>query len=86
MKSTLLFVIFYAIFTMLTNYVLIQLNGKPFNCLQGFSLKDILLYLDFDLDTVIVEHNSIIIPASFLHSINLVEGDKIEVLTIVGGG
>lgn len=71
---------------MFMNYILIQLNGKPFNCLPGFSLKDILLYLDFDLDTIVVEYNSEIIHDSVLDTTMLVAGDKVEVLTIVGGG
>jgi thiamine biosynthesis protein ThiS len=71
---------------MLTDYILIQLNGKPFNCLSGFSLKDILLYLDFDLDTIIIEYNSEILHDSILDVTIPVSGDKIEVLTIVGGG
>nr|YP_010728897.1 thiamine biosynthesis protein S [Lithothamnion corallioides]WEA77104.1 thiamine biosynthesis protein S [Lithothamnion corallioides] len=71
---------------MFTNYIFIQLNGKPFNCLPNFSLRDILTYLDFDLDSVIVEYNSEIIHDSFLDTTIPVSGDRIEVLTIVGGG
>lgn len=71
---------------MFTNYILIQLNGRPFNCLPKFSLRDILIYLDFDLDSVVVEYNSKIIQDSFLDTTIPVSGDKIEVLTIVGGG
>lgn len=71
---------------MLTNYVLIQLNGQPFNCLPSLSLREILIYLDFDLDSVIVEYNSEIIQNSSLDDTILVSGDKIEILTIVGGG
>nr|YP_009541673.1 thiamine biosynthesis protein S [Synarthrophyton chejuense]AYR05682.1 thiamine biosynthesis protein S [Synarthrophyton chejuense] len=71
---------------MFTNYTLIQLNGKPFNCLPNLSLKDILLYLDFDLDLVIIEYNSEILNDSILENILPVTGDKVEVLTIVGGG
>lgn len=73
-------------FIMFMNYILIQLNGKPFNCLPSCSLKDILLYLDFDLDTIVVEYNSEVIHDSVLDTIVLVAGDKVEVLTIVGGG
>nr|YP_010728749.1 thiamine biosynthesis protein S [Phymatolithon calcareum]WEA76905.1 thiamine biosynthesis protein S [Phymatolithon calcareum] len=71
---------------MLTNYILIQLNGQPFNCMPSLSLKDILSYLDFELDSVIIEYNSEIIQNSSLDDIILVSGDKVEVLTIVGGG
>lgn len=71
---------------MFTNYILIQLNGQPFNCLPRLSLKDILSYLDFELDSVIIEYNSEIIQNSSLDDIQLASGDKVEVLTIVGGG
>lgn len=71
---------------MFTNYILIQLNGKPFNCVLGFSLQDIILYLDFDLNSTVIEYNSVIIQNSDLDRIVAVEGDRIELLTIVGGG
>lgn len=71
---------------MFTNYILIQLNGQPFNCLPYLSLRDVLSYLDFKLDSVIVEYNSEIISNSSLDDIVLVSGDKVEVLTMVGGG
>nr|YP_010471030.1 thiamine biosynthesis protein S [Synarthrophyton patena]UVF62859.1 thiamine biosynthesis protein S [Synarthrophyton patena] len=70
----------------MTSYILIQLNGRPFNCLPNFSLKDILLYLDFELDQVVVEYNSVIIHDSILDTVLLVPGDRLEILTIVGGG
>lgn len=71
---------------MLTDYILIQLNGQPFNCRPRLSLKDIVSYLDFELDFVIIEYNSEIIQNSSLDDIRLASGDKVEVLTIVGGG
>lgn len=71
---------------MLTNYILIQLNGKPFNCASGISLQDIVMYLDCDLSSTIVEYNSLIVQSTDLDKIILLEGDKVELLTIVGGG
>lgn len=71
---------------MLTNYVLIQLNGKPFNCLSGILLKDILLYLGYSLDSIVVEYNSEVINDLELNKKIINTGDKIEILTIVGGG
>ncbi len=71
---------------MLTNYISVCLNGHPFNCSPGLSLKDFLDYLAFDLNSVIVEHNSEIVQAVGLASVPIMPGDKIEVLTIVGGG
>nr|YP_009660561.1 thiamine biosynthesis protein S [Corallina chilensis]QCS25509.1 thiamine biosynthesis protein S [Corallina chilensis] len=71
---------------MLTDYILIQLNGKPFNCIPGISLRDIILYLDLDFSSVVIEYNSEIIEKCDLSKTKVTAGDKIEVVTIVGGG
>lgn len=71
---------------MLTNYISIKLNGQPFNCASSLSLKDLLAYLAHDVDLVIVEYNSEIVQVKDFSSISVMPGDKIEILTIVGGG
>lgn len=71
---------------MLTNYISIQLNGQPFNCVSGISLRDMMVYLNFDLSSVVIEYNSAIVQNFELDKIIIVEGDKIECLTVVGGG
>ena len=71
---------------MLTNYIAIYLNGRPFNCAPDLSLKDFLEYLAFDINSVIIEYNRQIVPTVSLYSIMVKPDDKIEVLTIVGGG
>lgn len=71
---------------MLTSYILIQLNGKPFNCSHSFLLSDLLKYLNVDSQTTIIEYNGTILQEDYLHEITLVNGDKIELLTVVGGG
>nr|YP_009541776.1 thiamine biosynthesis protein S [Neogoniolithon spectabile]AYR05985.1 thiamine biosynthesis protein S [Neogoniolithon spectabile] len=71
---------------MITDYVLIQLNGKPFNCLRGISLEDLLRYLNFEIGFVVIEYNHMIIRDGDWKSIYINSGDKIEVVTVVGGG
>ena len=71
---------------MLTNYILIQLNGKPFNCCPNLSLKDLLVYLDCNLSSIVVEYNHEIVQATSFNKIFINSGDKVEVLTMVGGG
>lgn len=71
---------------MMNQYILIYLNGKPFNCRTNLLLKDLLDYLDVDINSSVIEYNSQIIQNLFLHRINLFEGDKIEIVSIVGGG
>lgn len=67
-------------------YNTILINGEPFNCLQSMSLYDLLIYLDFDIDRVIVEYNSKVISNYQFNDISIHNHDKLEVITIVGGG
>ena len=71
---------------MLTNYISIYLNGKPFNCMKNLLLSELLIYLDIVNESNIVEYNSTIVPEPSWNKIILKQGDKIELLTMVGGG
>lgn len=71
---------------MLTNYVLIQLNGQPFNCFPNMSLKDLVVYLNFNLNSVVIEYNFAIVQNTSFDQIIISNGDVVEILTMVGGG
>lgn len=71
---------------MLTNYISLYLNGQPLNCAPNLSLKSFLSYMGFDINSVIVEYNGKIIHMAIFDTVFIVSGDRIEVLTIVGGG
>lgn len=71
---------------MLTNYILIKLNGEPFNCSPNMSLEDLLIYLSYDVSSIIVEYNRAVVQNTSFNQIIISSGDIIEVLTIVGGG
>ena len=71
---------------MLKRYILIFLNGKPFNCTPNLLLSDLLSYLDINLNSIIIEYNNEIIQNRLLSEILLKQGDKVEILTMVGGG
>jgi len=75
-----------SLFFMLTNYILIYINGEPLNCLPDLSLEDLLIYLDFNLSSIVVEYNQSIVQLTAFNRIIIKSGDKIEVLTMVGGG
>nr|YP_009391944.1 thiamin biosynthesis protein S [Acrosorium ciliolatum]ARW60088.1 thiamin biosynthesis protein S [Acrosorium ciliolatum] len=70
----------------MNNYLTIFINGDPFNCDSSMSLKDILLYLNFNINSIIIEYNQDIINLSSFDSISLKNNDHLEVITIVGGG
>lgn len=67
-------------------YFKVLINGNPFNCYSSMSVQDILLYLQVDLQKVIVEYNKKVINYLQFDQIFLKEGDKLEIITIVGGG
>nr|YP_009393810.1 thiamin biosynthesis protein S [Caloglossa beccarii]ARW62372.1 thiamin biosynthesis protein S [Caloglossa beccarii] len=68
------------------NYITIYINGEPFNCQNNMSLRDLLLYLGFNLNSIIVEYNKQIVLLSQYTSVLFNQNDSIEIITIVGGG
>nr|YP_010903760.1 Thiamine biosynthesis protein [Hypnea wynnei]WCH56612.1 Thiamine biosynthesis protein [Hypnea wynnei] len=67
-------------------YNTVFVNGDVFNCHNKMSLYDFLIYLKFDLKTIVVEYNQEIVSLISLNEIFLNDGDRLEVVTIVGGG
>nr|YP_009509363.1 Thiamine biosynthesis protein [Gracilaria vermiculophylla]AXI97013.1 Thiamine biosynthesis protein [Gracilaria vermiculophylla]QXU75216.1 Thiamine biosynthesis protein [Gracilaria vermiculophylla]WDZ68045.1 Thiamine biosynthesis protein [Gracilaria vermiculophylla] len=68
------------------SYNTIFINGQAFNCHVSTSLKELLIYLEFELHSIVVEHNERIIRLTELEKTFLKSQDKIEIITIVGGG
>nr|YP_010988220.1 thiamine biosynthesis protein [Rhodochorton tenue]WOK79416.1 thiamine biosynthesis protein [Rhodochorton tenue] len=71
---------------MRNQYFTIQINGEPFHCINKMSLQNILSYLDIDASFSLIEYNNEIIQDDQLHHIFLQNNDKLEIITIVGGG
>nr|WCH58059.1 Thiamine biosynthesis protein [Cystoclonium purpureum f. stellatum] len=67
-------------------YNIVFINGEAFNCLHSMSLYDLIIYLDFDLNTILVEYNNEIISHCDFNHIFFKNKDKLEIITIVGGG
>nr|YP_010338674.1 thiamine biosynthesis protein S [Glaucosphaera vacuolata]UNJ18624.1 thiamine biosynthesis protein S [Glaucosphaera vacuolata] len=68
------------------SHITVEINGEPFVCENSYSLYELLDYLDFKLDLIIVEYNMEIIQHYELKNIFIKNNDKIEIMTIVGGG
>lgn len=81
-----LIVYFFISIYMFEHYITVFINGEPFNCNESMSLKDLLLYLNFNLDIIVVEYNKEIIDACSYDHCFFKMNDSIEVITIVGGG
>ncbi len=69
-----------------TSYNTIFVNGEAFNCFNSMSLYDLLVYLDFDTSRIVVEYNYKIISSDQFRNLLMNSNDRLEVITIVGGG
>lgn len=64
----------------------IQVNGEARTCAAGLSLQQLLEYLGWRPQLVVVEFNGAILPRSRWSEQPVAAGDRLEVVTIVGGG
>lgn len=71
---------------MKNNYITIQINGEPFNCPNNMSIYDLVCYFDINSKLVLVEYNEDMIYDNQFTDILLKPNDKLEIITIVGGG
>ncbi len=62
------------------------LNGDPRRVAPGTHLVALLAELDLDAAKVAVERNLEIVPRSTFASVELAEGDRLEIVHFVGGG
>jgi sulfur carrier protein len=64
----------------------LQVNGKDFHTTGQVSLPDFLEQLGFNPRLIAIEYNGEILHRQFWQNTRLQEGDRLEVVTIVGGG
>lgn len=64
----------------------IRINGRDAAIPEGQSLEDFLTLGKFDLKAVVVEVNDRIVPRDQWTALPLVGGDRLEVVSFVGGG
>ncbi|NEO98382.1 MAG: thiamine biosynthesis protein ThiS [Symploca sp. SIO2E9] len=69
-----------------TDQISLQVNGKPHNCHPQIPLLQLLEQLDLNPRMVAVEYNGEILHRQFWFETKMQEGDKLEIVTIVGGG
>lgn len=70
----------------MSNSITLQVNGEPRTCPPQINLPHLLEKLGFNPRLVAVEYNGEILHRQFWEQTQVQEGDKIEVVTIVGGG
>ncbi len=66
--------------------ITLSLNGETRTCSSLTPLPDILQELGFNLRLIAVEYNGEILHRQFWSDTKIQQGDRLEVVTIVGGG
>jgi sulfur carrier protein len=71
---------------MISNHVSFQINGESHHCLPQTPLPELLQQLGFNPRLIAVEYNGEILHRQFWLETQINPGDRLEVVTIVGGG
>ncbi|MDC0835858.1 Sulfur carrier protein ThiS [Geitlerinema sp. FC II] len=64
----------------------LKVNGELKTCSEGRSLPDFLIQIGLNPRLIAVEYNGEILHRQYWDSTQLQEGDRLEIVTIVGGG
>lgn len=72
----------------LTNYdvIVVQVNGKPQQCLPQTGLMALFAQMGLNPRLIAVEYNGEILHRQYWQDTVLQSGDRLEIVTIVGGG
>jgi sulfur carrier protein len=66
--------------------IALQVNGESRQATAGLSLQQLLVELGYEPRLVVVEFNGAIVPRAQWPDQAVAVGDRLEVVTIVGGG
>ena len=69
-----------------TDQITVQVNGESRTCSSQTQLPQLLEQLGLNPRLVAVEYNGEILHRQFWSQTQMKEGDKVEIVTIVGGG
>ncbi len=61
-------------------------NGDEYYIQSKITLLDLIQYFNYDESLIILEYNTLICTKKNWGSVTIKDKDKIEILTIVGGG
>ena len=64
----------------------LKLNGIKYEYINPLSLNELLNYLGFNRDVILIDYNGTIIQKQNWNAIKLQNQDNIEILTLAGGG
>jgi sulfur carrier protein len=66
--------------------ITLQVNGEPYSCSALIKLPELLIQLGLNPRLLAVEYNGAILHRQYWAETQLQNGDRLEIVTIVGGG
>ena len=69
-----------------TNKITIQVNGEDRTCVGQTTLPELLAQLELNSRLIAVEYNGEILHRQYWSDTQMESGDRLEIVTIVGGG
>ena len=70
----------------MTNYQYFFFNGQKYCCSNKITILELLTYFNYKPSLLVLEYNNLVCSQDKWSETYLQQNDKIEVLTIVGGG
>ena len=62
------------------------LNGEKYCTINDITLLDLIDYFNYNSSLLVLEHNNFICNKEYWDKTYITDRDKIEIITIVGGG
>ena len=62
------------------------LNGEKYSLNNNITILELINYFNYNSSLLVLEYNDMICPKKDWNSIQICDRDKIEIVTIVGGG
>jgi len=63
-----------------------KINGLLYESIETVTILYLLKYFGFNIQTLLIDYNGIIMEKEYWNKIKIKEKDCIEILTIAGGG
>ena len=66
--------------------IIVQVNGEEHSLTNSVTLPEFLSQIDFNPRLIAIEYNGEILHRQYWNETRLQNGDRLEIVTIVGGG
>ena len=70
----------------MSNIIVFYFNGQKYSTVASMTIRDLLNYFNCKSILFIIEYNNYICSQKKWDKIEIIDNDKIELITIVGGG